>query len=61
MCWCHVLCCLQKLLPIVQAKGTDWTRVITHRLPLREGVRGYTMFDQKHDGCIKVVLDCKAE
>jgi threonine dehydrogenase-like Zn-dependent dehydrogenase len=26
-------------------------------LPLREGARGYEIFDQKLDGCIKVLLD----
>ena len=49
---------LQKLLPVVAAKTRDWTRIITHRLPLSEGVRGYEMFDKKLDGCVKVVLKC---
>lgn len=30
--------------------------IITHRLPLDEELRGYEIFDQKQDGCIKVVL-----
>lgn len=28
----------------------------SHRLPLDEAARGYAMFDQKEDGCIKVLL-----
>lgn len=31
--------------------------IITHRLPLSQGVEAYRMFDQKRDGCIKVVLE----
>jgi threonine dehydrogenase-like Zn-dependent dehydrogenase len=30
--------------------------LVTHRLPLADAPRGYTMFRQKEDGCIKVVL-----
>ncbi len=58
-----VACCaaLQKLLPLVASKTQDWTRVITHRMPLSQGVRGYELFDGKLDGCIKVVLDCQID
>lgn len=48
---------MQKLLPLVEAKEIDCTRIITHRLPLKDGVRGYDIFDRKLDGAIKVVLD----
>lgn len=34
----------------------DPTDIITHQLPLTEAERGYDIFDEKHDGCIKVVL-----
>jgi len=30
--------------------------LVTHRLPLSDAPRAYEMFQQKHDGCIKVVL-----
>lgn len=49
---------MQKLLPVIQQKTQPWTRVITHRLGLSQGVQGYKLFDEKLDGCIKVVLDC---
>lgn len=47
---------MERLLPVVRAKKYDLTAVITHRLPLSEGVRGYEIFDKKVDSCIKVVL-----
>ena len=30
--------------------------IITHRLSLSEGKKAYELFDQKLDGCIKVIL-----
>jgi threonine dehydrogenase-like Zn-dependent dehydrogenase len=48
---------MQQLVPLVQAQVAPFGDVITHRLPLREGVAAYHMFDSKLDGCIKVVLD----
>ncbi len=41
------------------AAPRDWTKIITHRLPLSQGVEGYRLFDSKADGCVKVVLDCR--
>ncbi|MGZ4135060.1 MAG: glutathione-dependent formaldehyde dehydrogenase, partial [Tumebacillaceae bacterium] len=34
----------------------DPTDIITHRVPLTEAERMYDIFDEKHDGCIKVIL-----
>jgi threonine dehydrogenase-like Zn-dependent dehydrogenase len=48
---------MEKLLPLVQEKQWPFTDIITHRLPLSQGVEAYRMFDKKLDGCIKVVLD----
>jgi threonine dehydrogenase-like Zn-dependent dehydrogenase len=31
--------------------------LVTHRLPLEQAPRGYELFQQKQDGCIKVVLE----
>jgi threonine dehydrogenase-like Zn-dependent dehydrogenase len=47
---------MERLFPLVQQKKYPFSRVITHRLPLSEGARAYAMFDQKEDGCIKVLL-----
>jgi threonine dehydrogenase-like Zn-dependent dehydrogenase len=52
---------MEKLLPVVRERRFDFTSVFTHRLPLSQGVEGYAMFDEKRDGCIKVVLDPWAE
>lgn len=48
---------MEQLLPLVQQKRYPFTDIITHRLSLSEGVKGYDIFDKKLDGCIKVVLD----
>ena len=48
---------MEKLLPIVQARKYDLTAIISHRMPLAEGVRGYEIFDKKLDNCIKVILE----
>jgi threonine dehydrogenase-like Zn-dependent dehydrogenase len=48
---------MEKLLPLVQSQVWPFTEIITHRLPLSQGVEAYRMFDKKLDGCIKVVLD----
>ena len=45
-----------KLLPLIEAGRLDPTEIITHRLPLAEGVRGYELFDKHEDGALKVVL-----
>lgn len=45
-----------QLLPLVVAKKYDFASVISHRLPLDDGVRGYRIFDEKAEGCTKVVL-----
>lgn len=44
------------LLDHVKAGRVKPEAIITHRLPLTEGPHGYEIFDQKQDGCIKVVL-----
>ncbi len=47
---------MPRLLPILQSRKYDLLRVISHRMPLREGAEGYRIFDQKLQGCTKVVL-----
>lgn len=34
----------------------DSSFLVTHRLPLEEAVRGYEMFKNKEDGCVRVVF-----
>jgi threonine dehydrogenase-like Zn-dependent dehydrogenase len=52
----HVHRYLRPLLERVQKGEIDPSFVITHELPLDEAPRGYKMFNDKEDGCVKVVL-----
>ncbi len=45
-----------ELLPLVQRRDFDFAAILSHRLPLDEGVEAYRVFDEKLDGCIKVSL-----
>jgi threonine dehydrogenase-like Zn-dependent dehydrogenase len=45
-----------RLLPLIEAGRLDPTEIISHRLPLADGVRGYELFDKHEDGALKVVL-----
>ncbi len=47
---------MEKLIPLVQSKKYDLSSIISHQLPLAEGVRAYEMFDKKLDNCTKVML-----
>ena len=48
---------IDKLLGHVKSGDVTLEDVITHRLPLSEVSKGYEIFDEKKDGCVKVVLD----
>ncbi len=52
----HMQRYLRPLLERVERGEIDPSFVITHRLPLDEAARGYDLFKQKKDNCIKVVL-----
>jgi len=45
-----------KLLAAIEAGRLDPTEIITHRLALADGVRGYELFARHEDGALKVVL-----
>ncbi len=47
---------MDRLIPLVQEKKYDFASVISHRLPLHQGTKGYEIFDKKLDGCTKVAL-----
>jgi threonine dehydrogenase-like Zn-dependent dehydrogenase len=53
----HVHRYVPELLEHVRQNRIDPSFVVTHRLPLSEAPRGYEIFREKKDGCIKVVLD----
>jgi len=46
----------QRLLDHIRNGDIDPSFVITHKLPLSEAPEGYRMFNEKRDGCIKIVL-----
>lgn len=48
---------MQRLLTLVRQHKYDYRAVISHRMPLARGVEGYRIFDQKLEGCTKVVLE----
>lgn len=56
---CNVRAWTEDLLPLVEdpADPLGVEDLATHRLPLEAAPAGYEMFQKKHDGCIKVVLE----
>jgi threonine dehydrogenase-like Zn-dependent dehydrogenase len=46
----------ERLLPVITRRKHDLQAVISHRLPLSEGPRGYRIFDEKLEDCTKVIL-----
>jgi threonine dehydrogenase-like Zn-dependent dehydrogenase len=53
----HVHKYVPQLLDLIRQGRLDPSFVVTHRLPLSDAPHAYEMFRDKHDGCIKVVLD----
>ncbi len=47
---------VEPILDLIRKGQFDATDIITHRLSLSDGPKGYSLFDHKEDGCIKVVL-----
>jgi len=53
----HVHRYVPELLDHIRSGRIDPSFVVTHRIPLSEAPRGYKIFREKLDGCVKVVLD----
>ena len=47
---------MDRLLPLIRSRKYDLASVISHRLPLDQGVRGYEIFAEKLESCTKVIL-----
>jgi len=47
---------MERLVPLVLSRRYPLRDVISHRLPLAQGVEGYEMFAARRQGCTKVVL-----
>jgi threonine dehydrogenase-like Zn-dependent dehydrogenase len=52
----HVHRYMRPLLERIARGDIDPSMIITHRLSLEDAPRGYEMFRDKHEGCVKVVL-----
>jgi len=44
------------IIPLIQQKKYPFKSIITHRMLLSEGVKGYDIFANKKDNCLKVML-----
>ena len=53
---CHVQRYMRPLLERIQRREIDPSFVITHRLSLNDAPQGFSMFNDKQDECLKVVL-----
>ena len=51
-----VLNYIDKLVELVTGGKVTLDDIITHTLPLEEAAHGYKIFDEKEDGCVKVIL-----
>jgi len=47
---------IPKLMPMIQQGRLDPTEIITHRLSLSDGPRGYEIFDNHDEDVLKVVM-----
>ena len=47
---------MDELLPLLASGKYDFRPLLSHRLPLSDGARGYRMFADKAEACTKVVL-----
>ena len=52
----HVQRYMRPLLDRIEAGDIDPTFVITHHMPLNQAPEGFSMFNDKQDDCIKIVL-----
>lgn len=48
---------MERAFSLLSALDVDPTRIFSHRLPLSEAARGYRIFADRSDHCIKVVLE----
>ena len=48
---------LPRALELTQRDAALLSELISHRLPLSDGVEGYRMFAAREEGCTKVVLE----
>lgn len=54
---CPARSLMETTLPIIASHQSLLSRLITHRMNLSEGPEAYEIFDQKKDGCIKIIFE----
>ena len=47
---------MPRMLEHVQKGELDPSFLLTHRMPLEEGPRGYELFKEKEDGCVRAAF-----
>jgi threonine dehydrogenase-like Zn-dependent dehydrogenase len=47
---------MDALLPLLRSNKYDFGPLLSHRLPLSDGPRGYRIFADRAEACTKVVL-----
>ena len=52
----HVQKCMRPLLKRIENGEIDPSFIVTHRMSLEDAPKGFEMFRNKEDNCIKVVL-----
>jgi threonine dehydrogenase-like Zn-dependent dehydrogenase len=53
---CPARAMMPTVIPLIQEKKYPFLSIITHRMSLSEGVRGYSIFANKREDCLKVML-----
>lgn len=48
---------LRPLMNLIEKGEIDTTFLITHRMSLEDAPQGYKLFQEKHDGCVKIVMN----
>lgn len=54
---CPARSMMEELIPLVQSRKYDVSRIFTHSMKLDEGVKAYDVFANKKDHCLKIVLE----
>lgn len=53
---CPARAMMPGILTLIQQKKFSFTDIITHRMSLKDGAEGYSIFASKRDDCLKVLL-----
>ena len=54
---CPARSMMPAVMPLIQQRKYPFNAIITHHMPLSNGVTGYDIFANKKDNCLKVILE----